>query len=146
MKRDLTDGGICVPLITWWPGAIQSGHVSYFGDLMATACDLAGIDTPPNTDSISFLPTLLGQFDRQQEHEYLYWEFYEGASSQAVRWGNWKAVRTPMLRGRIEIYDIVRDSAERYNLARRGDLVEQARKFMAEAHVAHPSWQAPKPK
>jgi uncharacterized sulfatase len=107
---------------------------------------LAGIDTPPNTDSISLLPTLLGQPQRQQEHDYLYWEFYEGTSAQAVRWEKWKAVRTPMLRGPIEIYDIVRDPAERYNLARRRDLVEQARKMMAEAHVAHPNWEAPEVK
>jgi arylsulfatase A-like enzyme len=111
----------------------------------ATACDLAGIDTPPGTDSISFLPTLLGQSERQQEHDYLYWEFYEGDSSQAVRWDNWKAIRQPMLTGRIEIYDLVRDPAERYNLARRRDLVEQARKIMAEAHVAHPNWEVPSP-
>ncbi len=147
MKRDLTDGGIRVPLIAWWPGTIERGqvsdHVGYFGDLMATACDLAGVATPPNTDSVSFLPTLLGQSDQQREHEYLYWEFYEGDSAQAVRWGNWKAIRQPMLRGQIEIYDLSRDPAERYNLARRRDLVSQARKLMAEAHVDHPNWEAP---
>ena len=147
MKRDLTDGGIRVPLIARWPGTIKpgqvSGHVGYFGDLMATACDLAGTETPPDTDSISFLPTLLGQSERQKEHEYLYWEFYEGESAQAVRWNNWKAIRKPMLTGRIEVYDLARDPAERYNLARRKDLIETARKFMAQAHVPHPNWEVP---
>ena len=110
MKRDLTDGGIRVPLIAWWPDTVRAGqvshHVGYFGDLMATACDLAGVKTPENTDSISFLPTLKGQTDKQQQHQYLYWEFYENGSAQAVRWGHWKAVRTPMFTGRIEIYDL----------------------------------------
>ena len=36
IKRSLTDGGIGVPLIAWWPGKIkpqtETGHVSYFGD------------------------------------------------------------------------------------------------------------------
>jgi len=147
MKRDLTDGGIRVPLIAWWPGTIQpgqiSGHIGYFGDLMATACELAGVDTPANTDSISLLPTLLGQSERQAKHDYLYWEFYEGESAQAVRWGNWKAIRKPMFRGRIQVYNVARDPAERYNLARRRDLVEQARKMMSQAHVAHPNWSVP---
>ena len=40
-KRDLTDGGIRVPFIAWWPGTVKtrkvSEHVGYFGDFMATA-------------------------------------------------------------------------------------------------------------
>lgn len=51
-----------------------------------------------------------------------------------------------MLTGRIEVYDLARDPAERYNLARRKDLVETARKFMAEAHVPHPNWEVPQEK
>ncbi|TWU64603.1 arylsulfatase [Crateriforma conspicua] len=144
MKRDLFEGGIRVPMIAWWPGTITpnqvSNHVGYFGDLMATACELAGVETPPNTDSISFLPTLLGKPDEQQEHEYLYWEFYEGDSAQAVRWGNWKAIRSPMLSGRIEVYDLSRDPGEKYNLYRRKDLVNHARELMQKAHMPHPNW------
>lgn len=150
MKRDLTDGGIRVPLIAHWPGTIQPGqvsdHVGYFGDLLATACDLAGSETPPHTDSISFLPTLRGQAERPREHEYRYWEFFEGESAQAVRWDHWKAIRKPMLTGRSEVDDIARDPAERYNLARRKDLVETARKLLAEAHVPHPHWVVPQAK
>ena len=111
---------------------------------MATASELAGVETPPNTDSISFLPTLLGQPDRQKEHEYLYWEFYEQGSAQAVRWGNWKGVRKPMLTGPIEVYDVSRDPGEKYNLNRRRDIVNQIRKFMNQAHVSHPNWTLPK--
>jgi len=150
MKRDLYEGGIRVPLIAWWPGMIRpgqvSGYVGYFGDLMATVCELARVDTPPNTDSISFLPTLLGQPDSQKEHEYLYWEFYERGSAQAVRWGNWKGVRKPMITGRIELYDVVRDPGEKYDLSRRQDVVREIRKIMEEAHVEHPNWRVPAPK
>ena len=144
MKRDLYEGGIRVPLIAWWPGKIRPGqvsrHVGYFGDLMATACELASVDAPPNTDSISFLPTLLGQSERQKEHEYLYWEFYEHGSAQAVRWGKWKGIRKPMFTGRIEVYDVSRDPGEKYNLARRRDIVEKMRTIMKQAHVAHANW------
>ena len=147
MKRDLYEGGIRVPLIAWWPGTIQPGqvshHVGYFGDVMATACELAGVDTPPETDSISFLPTLLGQPERQKQHDYLYWEFYERGSAQAVRSGNWKAIRQPMLTGRIQLYDVARDPCEKYDLSRRGDIVAKLRKIMQQAHVADPNWRPP---
>jgi len=148
MKRDLYEGGIRVPLIAWWPGKIRPGqvsrHVGYFGDLMATACEVAGVDTPPGTDSVSFLPTLLGRSQRQKEHEYLYWEFYEHGSAQAVRWGKWKGIRKPMLTGRIEVYDVSQDPGEKYNLARRRDIVEKMRTIMKKAHVPHANWQPPK--
>lgn len=147
MKRDLYEGGIRVPFIAWWPGTIQagqvSGHIGYFGDLMATASELAGVETPPDTDSVSFLPTLFGEPERQKEHEYLYWEFYEQGSAQAVRWGNWKGVRKPMLTGQLEIYDVSRDPGEKYNLSRRRDISNQIRKFMNQAHVPHPNWTLP---
>ena len=81
-KRALYDGGIRVPFIAWWPGTIQPGrvsqHIGYFGDLMATSAELAGADLPQDTDSVSFAPTLTGRVGEQQEHKYLYWEFYEG--------------------------------------------------------------------
>ena len=63
-----------------------------------------------------------------------------GTSGEAVIMWN---CRRGLLTGRIENYDIVRDPAERYNVARRRDLVEQARKMMAAAHVAHPNWEVP---
>ncbi len=49
-KRDLTEGGIRVPTIAWWPGTIAAGGEDdahwYFGDLMATAAELAGVEPP----------------------------------------------------------------------------------------------------
>ncbi len=145
LKRDLTEGGIRVPLIAWWPGRIRPGqvsdHVGYFGDLMATACELAGVPLPPGRDSISFAPTLLGQQARQRQHEYLYWEFYEAGSAQAVRWGKWKGIRKPMFSGQIELYDLSLDPGEKYNVARANPkVVKQIQDIMAAAHTPHPNW------
>ncbi len=89
MKRDLTEGGIRVPFLVWWPGTTPantiSQHVGYFGDLMATAAELAGTQPPAGLDSISFVPTIQGEASRQKEAKYLYWEFYERGGKQAVR-------------------------------------------------------------
>ena len=120
-KRALYEGGIRVPTIAWWPGTIEAGttsdHVAYFGDLMATAADLTDVDPPEDIDSISFLPTLKGDAVAQQKHEYLYWEFYERGSRQAVRFGKWKAIRQPMHTGEVELYDLSKDIGEKSDLA-----------------------------
>ena len=80
-KRELYEGGIRTPLIVRWPAKIEPGsvsdHVGAFWDLMPTACELAGIDPPDDIDGVSFAPTLRGEHDRQQQHDYLYWEFFE---------------------------------------------------------------------
>ncbi|MCY4188583.1 MAG: hypothetical protein OXD30_08875, partial [Bryobacterales bacterium] len=92
----------------------------------------------------SVAPKLTGRPGAQDEHEYLYWEFYEGGSAQAVRMCQWKGVRKPMLTGRIELYDVTRDAAEKYNVARNyPEVVEQIERSMAEAHAAHPNWKPP---
>ena len=101
MKRDLYEGGIRVPTIVRWPGTTPAGktsdHIGYFGDLMATAAQLAGVDPPAGLDSISFVPTLTGDPDEQAAHEYLYWEFYERGGRQAVRTAIGKPCGCPCL-------------------------------------------------
>ncbi len=145
MKRDLYEGGVRVPMLARWPGRVPAGtvsdHIGYFGDLMATAADLAGVKPPDKVDSISFVPTLLGQPDRQKKHDYLYWEFYERGSAQAVRMGKWKAVRKPMFTAQIELYDLSDDVGEENNIAEKHpDLVAKMEAIMAEAHVPSPRW------
>ena len=97
MKRTLTEGGIRVPTLAWWPDTIEPKSISdqpfYFGDLMATASDMSQIDIPPHTDSLSFLPTLKGKTEEQKRHKFLYWEFYERTFRQAVVMEDWKLIR-----------------------------------------------------
>ena len=148
IKRDLYDGGIRVPMIVRWAGRTQpgivSGHVGYFGDLMATAAELAGTTPPDGIHSVSFLPTIVGATERQREHEYLYWEFYPRGSKQAVRMGNWKAVRQPMFTGEVELYDLSNDIGEQSDVAaRHPDIVERVRAAMDEAHLSSPLFTVP---
>lgn len=143
LKRDVYEGGIREPLIVRWPGHTHAGssseYVGYFGDCMATFAELAGVRPPPRLDSLSFVPAILGEDSAQQKHDYLYWEFYEGASSQAVRQGDWKGVRSPMLKGEIELYDLNHDLAEQHNVAaQHPDIVARIRADMEEAHVPSP--------
>ncbi len=143
-KRDLYEGGIRVPMIVRWPGKVAAGvttdHVSYSGDLMATLGEIAEQKLPAKIDSVSFAPTLSGQ-EQLQQHEYLYWEFYEQGSAQAARIGDWKAVRRPMLSGPVEVYDLKNDVGETTDLAaQQPDLVARFERLFSEAHRPHPNW------
>lgn len=145
MKRALYEGGIRVPFIVRWPARVAAGSVSpfvgYFGDIYATFSDIVGKPSPETLDSISILPTLTGNPGAQKQHEYLYWEFYEQGSRQAVRMGDFKAIREPMFTGPVQIYDLSTDIGETKDLApSRPDLVAKAVKFMEQAHTPDPNW------
>ena len=146
MKRDMYEGGIRVPMIVRWPERVQAGsatdHISYFGDLMATVAEIIGTDTPAGLDSISFLPTLVGELERQSEHRYLYWEFYlsRGGMKQALRMGSWKAVRTSA-ESALELYDLSDDLGEtRDRAADFPDVAKQVEAAIDEAHRPSEIW------
>ena len=144
-KRDLYEGGIRVPLIVWGPGRIEAGQatdqIGYHGDLMATIGEWVQRTIPTDCDSVSLVPTLEGRPSEQQQHRFLYWEFYEQGGRQAVRFGRWKAIREPMLTGPIELYDLQTDLGESSDVAAaHPDLVRQATDFMDQAHQPNPNW------
>ena len=109
---------------------------------MATAAELAGVECPDNTDSISIVPEITGDGENQREHKYLYWEFYELGGKQAVRAGHWKAIRMPWGSGKTELYDLSKDLGETNNVADANpDVVKSLEAMMDEAHVDHPNWE-----
>jgi arylsulfatase A-like enzyme len=150
-KRALYEGGIRVPTIARWPGKIKPGsvtdHISAFWDFLPTCCDLAGIDTPQDTDGISMLPTLLGRAAEQKDHEYLYWEFHEQGKKQAVRMGNWKGVRLNVAKnpdGPIELYYLKTDIGEQNNIAdQHPQIVARIEDIMASARTPSEHWPLP---
>lgn len=141
-KRDLYEGGIRAPTALWWPGTIdagaRTGHISAFWDFAPTALELAGLPVPEEMDGLSFLPTLLGRDEEQEQHTYLYWEFHEQGGKQAVRYGDWKGVRLNIYRQSdppIELYNLADDPGESRNLAdAHPEIVEQLAQYMDEAH------------
>ena len=139
-KRSMHEGGIRVPMIARWPDKIAAGkiadHPSGFYDFLPTACELAGISPPEGIDGLSYLPTLLGQFDQQQKHEYLYCESLEGATSVGVRFGDWKLVKYRQKKEANKsqsdnkdlwrLYDLREDISEKNDLsAKHPDVVQQ---------------------
>ena len=143
VKRDLYEGGIRVPFVVSWPGIIkpntQSDFVGAFWDLVPTLAELAHTKVTYPTDGLSFAATLTGK-GKQKQHEYLYWEFHEGGGKQAVRQGNWKAVKLNVNRpesSKIELYDLTKDSSEQVDLSKQfPDKVAKMEALMKEAHRA----------
>jgi arylsulfatase len=147
MKGSLFEGGIRTPLIARWPGRIKPGTTSdlftAFWDVLPTLCDAAGIESPKDIDGVSLLPTLLGR-DGQRQHEFLYWEFPGYGGQQAVRAGNWKAVRQNLGKGPsgVELYDLDVDPSEKKDVAAaRPDVVKRLTEIMRKEHT--PSEQFP---
>ena len=146
LKGSLYEGGIRVPLVARWPGKItpstKSEHISASWDVLPTLSEVAGAEAPAGVDGISFLPTLLGESDKQRQHEFLYWEFPAYGGQQAVRMGPWKAVRQNMgkavdaKRLTTELYNLDDDIGESKDLAAvHPELVAQAEKIMQAAHT-----------
>jgi arylsulfatase A-like enzyme len=149
IKRDLTEGGIRVPLVAHWPGHIPAGTTSdfagSFADLLPTLAELAGgsAHLPKDLDGLSLVPTLLGRSAEQREHNYLYWAFYERGGAQAARQGKWKAVQQP-LHSPVRLYDLAADVGEEHDLAtRHPEVVERLTAAMKAAYQPNENWKFP---
>jgi arylsulfatase A-like enzyme len=153
IKGDIREGGIRVPAIACWPGTVAAGssndHQWYVGDIFATAAEMAGLPRPTGIDSDSLIPVLKGsppkgQWDRKSP---LYWEIYEGAGAQAVRFGKWKAIRTPIFSGPVELFDLSNDLEEKRDYSpRRADLLKHATNLLNKHHQPDPNWSVAEPK
>jgi arylsulfatase A len=143
-KRGMYEGGLRQVAISRWPGKIPAGRVSEeawaLWDFLPTAVELAGAQVPKDfrTDGISLVNFLQG--GPAPAREYFYWELHEGPFIQAIRFGNWKAVRNGPAK-LLELYDLSSDSSEKNNVAMQNpDLVAKAEALMKAAHVDDPNW------
>lgn len=143
-KRSLYEGGLRVPALAWWPGKIKPGQVNdtpwAFWDFLPTAADVAGVKLPQafRTDGISIKPLLLGK--QLPQREYLYWELHERFFQQALRAGEWKAVR-PAINKPVELYNLKTDPAETTDLAAKHPAIAQKlTALMQTARTDAPDW------
>ncbi len=143
IKQDAWEGGFRVPAIVRWPGRIPAGsssdHPSQFHDWMATLAAIGGVRAPFRSDGVSLLPTLLNQENQPDSRLYMeysakksrsktttpaYQDFHPSrrnaarGEEQMVYIGKYKGVRTNIQSHAdlFEIYDTVRDPAERHDL------------------------------
>lgn len=137
-KGSLYEGGLRIPTLVQWPGKIVANQLSEFKfaqyDILATLTDLAGANTPADTDGISILPTILGEAaagHKQEAHPYFYWEF---GNMQAVRIDDWKAIQ---IRNKKTwaLYDLSKDISETTDLAaQHPEILAKMKKIAEESH------------
>ncbi len=143
-KRGLYEGALRQAALARWPGQVPAGRVTEepwaFWDFLPTAAELASAAIPGEckTDGLSLVSFLKGGPAPKRDH--FYWELHEKASLQAVRFGDWKAVRNGP-ESPIEIYDLAADAAEARDLAKdKPDLVTKAQGLMQSSRTDHPDW------
>ena len=140
-KGSLLEGGIRVPLVAQWPGRIQpgqtSGHISALWDILPTICQACDVTSPADLDGISFLPAMTG--GKQKAHDHLYWEFSSYGGQQAVRMGQWKALRQKLHKNpdaQFELYDLSADIGESKNVAAEfPEIVAKIREICRQEHT-----------
>lgn len=146
VKRDLTEGGIRVPYIVRWLGAIEPGSVSavpgHFIDVLPTCAELAGLAPPEEGDGISLAGVFRGEPGAMATRPSLYWELHEPVFQQAVLLdGRWKAFQGRPGKAGVELYDLAADPGETRDVSSEHPvLVERSRRIMDEAHVPNEWW------
>src|SRR5690606_19012806 len=137
--------GIRVPMVARWPAKIKpstrSAHISAFWDVLPTLAEVAGASVPEGIDGISFLPTLSAK--EQRAHAHLYWEFHEQQGKQAVRKGDWKAIKLNVSEPdpTYLLYNLAEDPAESHDLsAEHPEILQEMLQIMDAEHVEDPEW------
>ncbi|MCC9656566.1 arylsulfatase [Rhodopirellula sp. JC737] len=155
LKGQLDEGGIRVPLIARQTGVVPAGRTSdwvgAWWDFLPTLADAAGVEVDPATiDGISFLPLLQGE-SNQPTHDFLYWESPGYSGQQAIRMGQWKAIRKGLARRpkknttgppAFALYDLANDRAETTDVSQQHpDVMNRILAIAEQQHV--PSEQFP---
>ena len=154
-KASLYEGGIRVPLIVRWPGAVEAGTTCdvpvISNDFHPTFLAVADLQRPAGgaIDGVSLLPVLTRRGQLEREALYWHWPHYRrampaiGASpSSAVRCGQWKLIEF-FEDGHLELYDLQKDVGERQDLAAKlpakaAELHDRLRRWRKQVGAALP--------
>lgn len=97
-KADIYEGGHRVPFLVRWPGKVKAGsktdQLTCLVDVTATVAEIVGVKLPDNAaeDSVSFLPTLLGQSSKSSRKTLV---SHSINGSFAIRYDSWKLCLCP---------------------------------------------------
>lgn len=143
-KRSMYEGGLRQAALARWPGNVPAGRVSAepwaFWDFLPTCAELSGAVLPATYKSDGFSLASFLKGGSAPPRDYFYWELYEGKPTQAIRFGDWKAVRNGPATA-LELYDLKTDAGETKDLAAKNpELVAKAEALMKAAHTDDPNF------
>ena len=125
-KQNLYEHTWRVPFFAMGPG-IKAGSRApgniYLLDVLATLCDLTGIQIPETCEGMSFKPVLMGK--KEKVREVLYGAYCGGTKPgmRSVRKGDWKLIKYDVLDGKVR-------ETQLFNLK------DNPHEFLAESHQA----------
>lgn len=133
-KQSMYEGGIKVPFCAVWPARIAKGsrsnRIGMTMDLYASVCAAAGVVVEHKIDGNSILPTLLGEFQPEEDRDLFFHrreggERYGGLTINAIRRGDWKLLQNSPFEPH-ELYNLKTDPREEHDLSKknRGKFVE----------------------
>ncbi|MBC8352887.1 MAG: sulfatase-like hydrolase/transferase [Planctomycetes bacterium] len=103
-KQNLYEHTWRVPMIVKGPGIAADSRVPgnvYLTDMLATLCDLAGVDAPKTSEGISFKPVLEGT--KQTVRDTLFGVYCGGTKPgmRCVKQGDWKLIKYDVMDGEV---------------------------------------------
>jgi arylsulfatase A-like enzyme len=138
-KRSVNEGGIRVPGVVRWPGRVPAGRTSeeliHNIDVLPTFLAAAGGTPDPGwkLDGVDVLPVWQGS--AKAPDRTLFWEWRtEGRNQLAAMRGDMKLVILPG--NPPELYDVVKDPAERRNVFEEFDPVTRELRARLESWLA----------
>lgn len=143
-RGEFYEGGLRIPLIVWWPGNVRSGNIvetpCAMWDLLPTIAQLTGTSIPEGVDGRSLVPALKGE--KLEPASSYYWEMHSDGFGQAMRLGDWKAIR--VVGKPLELYNLKQDPKEKTDLAsKHPEEVKQITELMRKARTDSDQWPLP---
>lgn len=117
-KQNLYEHTWRVPLIVAGPGIDPGSRApgnAYLLDILATICELAGVEAPKTNEGKSFAPVLRGE--KQLVRDVLYGVYAGGTKPgmRSVRKGDWKLIKIDVLEGEVretQLFNLVENPHE----------------------------------
>ncbi len=138
-KGTLYEGGIRVPLIVRFPGAVVAGSACDVPvtsvDFYPTVLEIAGLrsDAAQRFDGVSLLPLLKQSGGLGRDSVYWHYPHYHPGGATpggAIRWKNYKLIEF-FEDGHVELYNLEEDIGEQNDLARKMPrMAEKLRKLL----------------
>jgi arylsulfatase A-like enzyme len=123
-KQSMYEGGLRVPTLVSWPSQIAAGsstnQLNLSMDIYPTVIQLAGVEINHTVEGRSFLNTLLGNTEAEEERVVYFTRregglTYGGKAYHALRKGDWKLLQNSPYQP-MELYNLKTDPKEENDL------------------------------